>query len=458
LWTTNLHGIYIKYEQATRLIWKNCFNAHTVTSEFRHMGHETIQVISQPDRIKQIYLSLVRSAKNEVLVIFPTANAVRREDAIGVIDELKKAKDRGAVVRILTPEDDFIRDKLDTIKSTGIKVREIETPTDAKFKLLIADRKISLVVETADDSKSDFYEAIGLATLSSSKPTVLPYVTIFESFWREADLYEQAAESDRIKDDFINVAAHELRNPITPIISAVEFVNRDFTNIARALEKTADTETKRKFDNIRTNLAVIMRNTKRLMQLAEDILQVSRIQSGTFALNLQHTNIGSIIDTTIADIQKKYQKAKPDVTVRFVPSPNVDANNLQFYCDGPKIAQALFNLLDNAVKFTKAGLVEISLSQEAKELIFAIKDSGMGIDLFLKDKLFEKFAVARSSGGTGLGLYLCRKIIEAHGGRIWGQNNMPGPGATFAFALPIDLMPLDATTNAEPETTNSATT
>jgi signal transduction histidine kinase len=427
-------------------------------SESPHTCSETIQVIHQPDRIKQIYLSLVRSARNELLVIFPTANAVRREDVIGIIDELKKAKERGATVRILTPEDDFIRDKLDKMKSAGISVRKIETPTEAKFKLLIVDRKISLVVETADDAKAEFYEAIGLATLSSSKPTVLPYVTIFESFWREVDLYEKAAESDRIKDDFVNTAAHELRNPITPIISAVEFVNRDFTNIAKVLEKTIDTETKRKFDNIQTNLAVVMRNTKRLMQLAEDILQVSRIQSGTFALNLQQADIGAIIDTTIADIQKKYQRAKPDVTIRFVPSPNVAASNLQIYCDGPKIAQALFNLIDNAVKFTKAGLVEIHLSQEGNEWIFAIRDPGIGIDPLLRDRLFEKFIVAKSSGGTGLGLYLCRKIIEAHGGRIWAQNNIGVSGATFAFALPLDLSPLDSATNPESETTTTATT
>jgi signal transduction histidine kinase len=192
----------------------------------RPVGNEAIRILAQPAKIKHQYLSLVSSATKEILVVFPTANAVRREEKIGVIDELRKARERGVVIRILTPEDDFIRHKLDKLKDAGISVQRIETPSEAKFKLLIVDRKTSLVVETADDSKSEFFEAVGVATLSSSKPTVLSYVTIFESFWKETELYEKAAQADKIKDEFVNIAAHELRNPITPIISAIEFVNR----------------------------------------------------------------------------------------------------------------------------------------------------------------------------------------------------------------------------------------
>ncbi|MEO9295429.1 MAG: ATP-binding protein [Nitrososphaera sp.] len=419
---------------------------------------EAIRILTQPAKIKHQYLSLISAATKEILVVFPTANAVRREEKIGVIDELRKAKERGVIIRILTPEDDFIRHKLDKLKDAGISVQRIETPSEAKFKLLIVDRKISLGVETADDSKSEFFEAVGVATLSSNKPTVLPYVTIFESFWKETELYEKAAQADKIKDDFVNIAAHELRNPITPIISAIEFVNRDFAKISEVIRNHGDDQAKKKLENIRMNLDMIGRNTIKLMQLAEDILQVSRIQSGTFALNMQRSSINAIIDTTIQDIRKKYEDAKPRVKIVFTCSPALAAaTKIEIYCDAAKVTQVLFNMLDNAMRFTnEEGTVEVTLDSDEEELVFSIIDSGPGIDPAIANRLFEKFA-AKSNGGTGLGLYLCKKIIDAHGGRIWAQNNTGKAGATFTFTLPVDLSPeqVVATTNAasEPERT-----
>lgn len=184
---------------------------------------ESIQIIVNPQRIKQLYLSLVRAAQKEILLMFPTTNSVRREDTVGVLAEVRRASQRGAVVRILSPEDDFVKVHLDALRREGINVRQIESPSEAKFKLLIVDRRFSLVIETQNDKKSSFEDAVGSATLSNSKPTVLPYVTIFESFWRETELYEKAREADRIKEEFVNIAAHELRNPITPIMASSEF-------------------------------------------------------------------------------------------------------------------------------------------------------------------------------------------------------------------------------------------
>lgn len=406
-------------------------------------GTETIQILTQSTKIKHEYLSLVRSAVREILVIFPTPNAVRREEKIGIMDELRNARGRGVDIRILTPEDDFIKIKLDRLKEGGISVRKIESPSEAKFKLLIVDRKTSLVVETANDAKSEFLEAVGLATISSSKPTVLPYVTIFESFWREADLYEKAAQADKIKDDFVNIAAHELRTPITPIIAAIEFIDKDFADIAAFVSKNADDQTKRKVDKIQSNHDMIKRNTRKLMRLAEDILQVSRIHSGTFSLNLRTTCINSIVLTTIEDIRKKYEYSKPNVHVQFIPSPALrDATKLEIYCDASKIAQTLFNILDNAMKFTAEGIVFVEMTQEGEELVMTIRDCGPGIDPAILERIFEKF-VAKSDGGTGLGLYLCKNIIEAHGGRIWAKNNSGRQGASITFTLPTDLKPAE---------------
>jgi hypothetical protein len=140
---------------------------------------ELIQIISNVQRIRQIYLSLIRTAQREVLLIFPTTNSVRREEKVGVLGEARRASQRGVNVRMVSPEDDFVKDHLDSLRKDGIIVRPIESPSEAKFKLLIVDKKFSLVIESHDDRKATFEQAVGLATLSNSKPTVLPYVTIF---------------------------------------------------------------------------------------------------------------------------------------------------------------------------------------------------------------------------------------------------------------------------------------
>lgn len=127
---------------------------------------------------------------------------------IGIVAELKNAVHRGVKIRILSAEDEFIKERLDALRASGMIVRSIETRTESKFKMLIVDKKVAFIVETRDDSKASFHDAVGLALLSTSDPTVLPYLTIFESFWRETELYERARESDRIKDEFVNIAAH----------------------------------------------------------------------------------------------------------------------------------------------------------------------------------------------------------------------------------------------------------
>src|SRR4029077_17205335 len=120
------------------------------------------------------------------------------------------------------------------------------------------DKKFSLVIETKDDSKGAFEQAVGLATFSNSKPTVLPYVTIFESFWRETDLYEKAREADKIKDEFVNIAAHELRNPISPIMASSEFAIEDLEKLK---EGKIDPVI---LDSLTENLNVITRNASKL--------------------------------------------------------------------------------------------------------------------------------------------------------------------------------------------------
>jgi two-component system, OmpR family, sensor histidine kinase VicK len=405
---------------------------------------ESIQIISNVQNIKQVYLLLLRNSQQEVLLVFPTTNAVRREERLGIFTELRRACQRGVTVRLLTPEDDFVAAYLDELRKNGIVVRQIESsPAETKFKLLIVDGKFSLVIETKNDAKGIFEEAVGLATFSNSKPTVLPYVTIFEGFWRETDLYEKAKEADRLKDEFVNIAAHELRNPICPIIASSELATESIRKLRG--EGKLDNLT---LDDLNENISLIARNASRLYKLSEDILQVSRIESGTFTLHLEQVEIKNLLETAIQDARKNALTENKPVDI------HLDyrlADRFIIFCDSSKIDQVLYNLLDNAVKFTEKGTITVSAVKfDDSSLVFKVEDSGIGISPEIKTRLFEKF-VSRSNGGTGLGLYLSKRIIDAHSGKIWGINNQSSVGATFFFTLPTDLRSLadDAYTNTE---------
>lgn len=409
-------------------------------SKIEHVTNQSIQILSERQRIKLLYLSMVRSSQKEVLLIFPSANAIRREEQVGIFSELQQALRRGVSIRILTSEDDFIKVQLDALRTKGISVRRIETISEAKFKLLIVDRRVSLVIETKDDTKATFEQAVGLATFSNSKATVLPYVTIFESFWRETELYEKAQEADRLKDEFVNISAHELRSPITPIMAGADFC---MDGLKKIKEGKFDEDT---VASLTENLNMILRNASKLYRLSEDLLQVSKLESGTFTLFVEEVQLKQILEQTIEDAKKKAasQNRDVDIILDWILKSNSPQGNFILYCDSSKIIQVLYNLLDNAINFTQKGDIMLSASMyDENNIVIKVEDSGQGIDPSIKDKLFEKFT-SKSQNGTGLGLFLSRKIVEAHGGRIWAADNPRGNGATFAFTMPIDLNPISA--------------
>jgi signal transduction histidine kinase len=256
---------------------------------------------------------------------------------------------------------------------------------------------------------------------------------------------------DRLQKEFINIAAHELRTPIMPILGGVELMNDKLDN-----------ETK---EIIKEDVFMIVRNAERLHKLAEDILQATIIEAGNFKLDIQKTNLNSLISATIEDVERKYSHEKNIPIVMKTPleqqeqqlnyKGKVELHSSQtdrsIFCDPQKISQVLFNILDNALKFTNKGQVIVTISENSKameesaasqdkkseEVLVSIKDTGTGVDPSIKDRLFQRFAT-QSVKGTGLGLYLSKKIIEAHGGRIWARsNNDGGQGSTFTFSLPV---------------------
>jgi two-component system, OmpR family, sensor histidine kinase VicK len=406
---------------------------------------EIIETIREPEVTQARALEIIKSANEEILVIFSTSNAFRRQERAGAVDLLiRTAKSRHLKVRVLSPFDDYVRNIIDKIKKEdkiSIEIRNIEEPLQTKVSVLIVDRTSLLSAELKSDSKDTSLEAIGLATYSNSKPTVLSYASIFESLWNQTylyehtrQLYEQLKSHDKMKQEFMDIAAHELRTPIQPILSLTQILKEQISDSAQT--KFLDT---------------ILRNAKRLQKLQEDMLDVTRIEGGSMKMEKESFNLNELIFHVLQDFSTQL---KDDTRIKLNYRSDGD---IWVVADKNRIIHVTSNLLDNAIKFTKSGRILVQLRKRKSEkiavinqVIVSIKDEGPGIDPSIMPRLFTKFA-SKSEKGTGLGLFISKSIIEAHGGEIWAKNNRisrtrsrgegsgGGTGAIFSFNLPVKL-------------------
>jgi signal transduction histidine kinase len=395
------------------------------------------EVIQIPSRTKELFIDLIKSAKEEVLLLLPTTNAFLREERIGVIQLLREAAaERRVNVRILTP----INNKIGKIIQNTVMVdqannffdiRAIETITSSPeiavvgtVTIVVVDRKQSLVIEKTDDSKEDFIDAVGLATYSTSKPTVLSYISIFESLSKQVKLYEQLKTHGRMQEEFINIASHELRTPTQSVLAYSELLRR---------------HPERRDEMIQA----IYRNAERLQRLTNDILDVTKIESQTLKLNKEKFNLSGLLSNIVQDYKNNIEKSNGNVRLL---SDESNKGSFIVEADRERIIQVISNLLNNAVKFTEETTGDVYVAAEEMEkadqkvVVVTIKDRGIGIDPEILPRLFTKFAT-KSNTGTGLGLFICKSIIEAHGGKIWAENNKDGKGgATFAYSLPLSKL------------------
>jgi signal transduction histidine kinase len=235
---------------------------------------------------------------------------------------------------------------------------------------------------------------------------------------REAN--EQLTVHDKLQREFINIAAHELRTPLQPILG-----------LSQILES--------KFGERSEEMKVIARNARRLERLTEDILDVSKIESGALTLNIQTIDLDEVISSVIMDYRNSLTDAirtdnnnkKEKVKIKYEPK------KLMVKGDRERIQQVISNLINNALRFTKEGAIIVKTQVIDGLAQIAVKDTGSGIDPEIMPRLFEKFAT-KSEKGTGLGLYISNNIVQAHGGKMWAENNADGKGATFAFTLPLE--------------------
>jgi signal transduction histidine kinase len=425
--------IYIDhYNSLFEQLWDNSIDAMDRINDIKEgVDLADIEVIPRSTRTRLLYLELVKNAKEEILFISPTSNAFIRQTKMGAVPSaVKAAKERGVKVRILVPYNEEVEDILKQaveeklgrrpIYNANIEVRYTEQTSGTMATILVVDRKVSLVMEIRDDSKATFDEAIGLSTYSNSKAGVLSYVGIFERLWKQTELYQKLKESEKLKDDFVNIAAHELRNPIQPILSITQIVR----------SRIKDSQEQQLLDTV-------LRNAKRLQRLTQDILDVSRIESRSLDLNKELFNLNEVILNAVGDYNRVIKEHQDTNLKLEFTGPKED---IFVEADKSRINQVISNLLSNALKFTKEGTITATVVLNNNEITVSVNDTGSGIDSEILPKLFTRFATTttKSKTGTGLGLFISKNIIEAHGGKIWGKNNYPaGKGATFGFSLPL---------------------
>ena len=478
------------------------------------------RIITDYEEAESKEFDMIRKATKEIQIIYSTAIAFHLQEKSGVLKILKEKADqlKNLQISILVPLDSSIKKSLShrllskTINN-NIQIQDIAPSIDIKIKSLVVDRKEALVVELKHLRIQQTTASVGFTIYSNSIPTVLSYASIFEVIYNQSILFEQLKQEGNLKDEFINIAAHELRTPIMPVLNGLEM-----------LEEKLGTRS----EEFRKELDIITRNASRLQMLAEGILQVSRIESGSFTIGVEKdVNIHSIIVQVMEDIDKKYlytdkligieisflpfdnksetddkqstSELQPQITTKLKLKPtssslvklnshylhdnqsshdHINKNHrkdnenkgdkdlfiqknlpLLVDCDSEKIRQVFFNLLDNAVKYTSKGKIVISTLvmnstdcfnkdlldhkestiknntsksenfESMKEendkyrhmIIVSVKNQGKGIDPHIRDQVFEKFST-KSAQGTGLGLYLSKKIVEAHGGIIWCEE------------------------------------
>lgn len=464
-------------------------------------GIETVNIaiIENPREALKIAQRLIRSAEYEVLVIYPSLNAFRRQVRTGALHLFKEVLLRNVIVRILIPSNqEQIKQIINEVALTfpQLHIRSMDKSLETHIGNIIVDRKESLIVELKDDTKENYYDAAGLSVYSNSIPIASSYASIFEGLWRQTLLYE---ESNRINKR-LRILNEELKTSnkkqkemqielkkINKELLATEKAKDNFVmtitdeSTRSASEAKVFTEMLLKTkavgllnDTQYSVVRTVHNNLEKLELLVNDILEVYKLDKGKLKLSKVDVDIASILEETLSEeklltnISENNIEIKQEITVTGTVC-----------CDPKRIQQTLSNLIKNAIEFVPSnGSGRITLRVEKQEgaeigrrkrgrklvsveradgleknnkngdkkpegVIFTVEDNGITVTRDEEQRLAQKFylidtkkAFTKRKAGTALGLAISRGIIEAHGGRIWIDENYKD-GAAFKFTLPL---------------------
>ena len=279
-----------------------------------------------------------------------------------------------------------------------------------------------------------------LSTIAANVGVALKKARLFEEVKHaklEAEVAGRNAErANEAKSAFLSTVSHELRTPLTSVLGFAKIIKKRLEErIFPATDKT-DPKTEKAIGQVSENLNVVISEGERLTHLINDVLDLAKIEAGKMEWNMENVSVPEIVDRAVAATSSLFYQ-KNIVLEKFV-EPDLP----KITGDHDKLIQVIVNLISNAVKFTEQGSVTCNVSIKNNEIITSIKDTGIGIAEKDKAAVFEQFkqiggdTLTDKPKGTGLGLPICKEIVEHHGGRIWLESE-PGKGSTFSFALPV---------------------
>ncbi|HSR38468.1 MAG TPA: response regulator, partial [Phnomibacter sp.] len=279
-----------------------------------------------------------------------------------------------------------------------------------------------------------------LSTLASSVGVALHNATLFEEVKQakmEAEAAKKQAEkANEAKSAFLSTVSHELRTPLTSVLGFAKIIRKRLEEkIFPAVDKS-DGKTEKTIQQIGENLQVVISEGERLTHLINDVLDLAKIEAGKMEWNQESVSMPEVVERALAATTTLFEQKSLTI------EKHIDQDVPIITGDRDKLIQVVINLISNAVKFTDAGAVTCNVKMGNNEVIVSVKDTGIGIAKEDFGAVFEQFkqvggdTLTDKPKGTGLGLHICKEIVEHNGGRIWLERE-PGKGSTFSFALPV---------------------
>ncbi len=430
LLVSNVRAFVQQQQYFFEMLWRKALSSHDRIRELEEgVEPEFFEVIRDVAVATDIYRKLASSVEKEALLILPSAKALIRDYELGILNSLagvsmtNNNNNNSVQVKIICPIDDSNKDVLEWLMKKAPAIQVFQSASFESTILIVDGRKL-FRAELRESDANNFPNAIGFILYTNSRPTVNSFRSFFELLWNDKMMNEKLKEAYQVQREFISMAAHELRTPLQSILGMSEVIESGLGGQERGSVNAQD-------------IRMISRNARRLNQLMQDILDTARIETGSLQIRKEQFNLKDIMLPLADDFRRQIDSVKPagtkvQITVSY---PENDIITLQG--DKERITQVISNLLTNALKFTDSGTISIRVeSLEEGHVSISITDTGPGIDPAIMPKLFSKFTT-KSDKGTGLGLYISKAIVEAHGGKIWAENNKDGQGAKFTFILPI---------------------
>lgn len=412
------HAIYSSAKQLVEVqrhifetLWNRSVLAERKLKEIEEgTESEFFEVINDPQRSTEIITNLAGMIHEEALVLLPLSKSMVRLHKLGILKHLAEASIRSKI-RIICPIDSE-NEGIVRFLRTNSNISILDGP-EGSIGLLIIDNSKFFISEVHEETGKEFSKTLGYGLYSNSIAVIQSIRLFFELLWKSDELNEKLKDHERLQAEFINIASHEIKTPIQALLTYSELLQSE----PEKNESYVD---------------AIQRNALRLKLLSNNLLDLSKIQNKTLVIRKDRFDLSEVISFMVEDFrnQIKSNQAHLFVELQFTRDGHVFVD-----ADKDKIAQIISNLIHNALKFTEKGIILITLKKGHDEITVSIKDTGTGIEPHIMPNLFTKFTTKHHSG-TGVGLYISKNIVEAHGGKIWGKNNH-GKGATFSFTLPI---------------------